>query len=290
MVKKFSDYIEQLLVRHDYVIVPGFGGFVLQHQPATIHNGVIRPPMQTVGFNPLLQYSDGLLAMEVSHNEKITYRSALEYIEKQAAYLYANLKVSGTLVFGNLGTMQLTAEGCITFTPSIKTDFLPANFGLSEVRVQHFAVKEEKEIRISLPRKRTYRYAAIAALLIGLLFISPYKTDTRQIDYADLFQTSHTLLYDRVHEANAISVVVNDSAIVKNFHVIVATTTNQTSAEVFCNQLKIEQSEDAHVLSPARNFHIAIQSFADEQDAIDYMHFLRDADNRFKDAWILFLP
>ena len=289
-MKNFSDYIEQLLIRHDYVIVPGFGGFVLQQQPAYIHNGTILPPIQTIGFNPLLQHGDGLLAMEIVREERITYRSALAYIEKQIEYLQANLRVSDKLAFGKLGTMQMSFNGHLSFKPTANPDFLPANFGLSKVVIPDMGHDEEKKIRISIPSKRLYRYAAVAALVIGLLFVSPHKTNVGQIDYADLLQAPRTLFYDSVQEINDVTIVEELVVTPQNFHVIVAATTHLMAAETFCNQLKIEHFEHAHVLSPSRNYHIAIQSFTDEQEAIDYMKHLRRTDNRFEDAWVLFVP
>jgi len=130
----------------------------------------------------------------------------------------------------------------------------------------------------------------VAALVIGLLFVSPPKTNVGQIDYADLLQAPRALFYDNVQEINDDTITEELVVVPQNFHVIVAATTHLMAAEAFCSRLQEEQFEHAHIISPTRYFHIAIQSFTDEQEAIDYMKQLRRTDNRFEDAWVLFVP
>lgn len=71
---KINQHIEKLLAYHDYVVVPGLGGFVVQHQSAKITAGHISAPTATVGFNSLMQHADGLLAIEVARAELPTGR------------------------------------------------------------------------------------------------------------------------------------------------------------------------------------------------------------------------
>lgn len=82
-MEKLSYYVEKLLVRYDYVIVPDLGGFVVQNQSARILQDRIVPPLLTLGFNPLLKDSDGLLAIAIAQEEGISYQSALEWIRKE---------------------------------------------------------------------------------------------------------------------------------------------------------------------------------------------------------------
>jgi len=45
--------IGELLLRHNCVILPGFGGFIAQRQPARIdyHSGTMHPPGKSILFN-----------------------------------------------------------------------------------------------------------------------------------------------------------------------------------------------------------------------------------------------
>ena len=44
-MERIARHIETLIRRHDYVIVPDFGGFVIQNQHAVIHAESIEPPL-----------------------------------------------------------------------------------------------------------------------------------------------------------------------------------------------------------------------------------------------------
>jgi hypothetical protein len=100
---KINQHIEKLLAYHDYVVVPGLGGFVVQHQSAKITAGHISAPTATVGFNSLMQHADGLLAIEVARAEGITYRKAVEIIESEVKEFKNQLLKSTPHQLGNLG-------------------------------------------------------------------------------------------------------------------------------------------------------------------------------------------
>ena len=57
-------HIERLLLTHACVILPKFGGFVLQTLPATYQEEehLFRPMRKEVMFNVTLQHTDGLLS------------------------------------------------------------------------------------------------------------------------------------------------------------------------------------------------------------------------------------
>ena len=73
IVEKIYQHIEKLLAYHDYVVVPGLGGFVVQQQFACVYDDVLFPPSAVIAFNPLMNHSDGLLAIEVARAEGVTF-------------------------------------------------------------------------------------------------------------------------------------------------------------------------------------------------------------------------
>jgi CCDC81-like prokaryotic HU domain 1 len=82
-VEKIYQHIEKLLAQHDYVVVPNLGGFVVQTQSAMFFSDHITPPQSSIGFNPLMHHSDGLLAIEIARTEGISYRAAIEAIDSE---------------------------------------------------------------------------------------------------------------------------------------------------------------------------------------------------------------
>lgn len=298
---KINQHIEKLLAYHDYVVVPGLGGFVVQHQSAKITAGHISAPTATVGFNSLMQHADGLLAIEVARAERITYRKAVEIIESEVKEFKNQLLKSTPHQLGNLGFFSLNENGSLHFVPCTKVDFLPLNIGLNELFVSELerkAEKEAKKISFVLPTAKTFRYAAAAVLLTAMLMISPQMNDVRRAETADLLSLSvlkptvKTVVNDTlVHCPERSETMLSDGSVQNNdsnlFHVVVASLPTQLSAEKLCESLKKEKFECAHVLKPVKSYRVSIRSFAEKAEAIAFMENLRASDERFKTAWVL---
>ena len=298
---KINQHIEKLLAYHDYVVVPGLGGFVVQHQSARITAGHISAPIATVGFNSLMQHSDGLLAIEVARAEGITYRKAVEIIESEVKEFKHQLLQSKHFQLGNLGLFSLNENGSLHFVPCEKVDFLPLNIGINELFVSELERKIEKEtkkISFVLPTAKTFRYAAAAVLLSAMLMISPQMNDVRRAETADLLSLS--MLKPTIETpANSAPVLCPEltetklpDGIVQNndsnlYHVVVASLPTQLSADKLCESLKKENFECAHVLKPAKSYRVSIRSFAEKAEAIAFMENLRASDERFETAWVL---
>lgn len=298
---KINQHIEKLLAYHDYVVVPGLGGFVVQHQSAKITAGHISAPTATVGFNSLMQHADGLLAIEVARAERITYRKAVEIIESEVKEFKNQLLKSTPHQLGNLGFFSLNENGSLHFVPCTKVDFLPLNIGLNELFVSELerkAEKEAKKISFVLPTAKTFRYAAAAVLLTAMLMISPQMNDVRRAETADLLSLSvlkptvKTVVNDTLVLCPERSeTMLSDGSVQNNnsnlFHVVVASLPTQLSAEKLCESLKKEKFECAHVLKPVKSYRVSIRSFAEKAEAIAFMENLRASDERFKTAWVL---
>lgn len=294
-VEKFCQHIEKLLAQHDYVVVPNLGGFVVQVQSAALLTDHITPPLSTIGFNPLMHHADGLLAIEISRSEQISYRLAMEYIEKQVESLKANVKSNRNRQFGNLGVFYQDEAGNLLFTPSVKVEFLPQNFELTDLYVsrKNYQTNGEKPtLTITLPSRRIFKYASVAAVVFGLFCISPSINDMRKTDSANLLNTT---FYSSSPEPVAAKVPsnINDSLKIakpleqNNYHVIVASLASQKIADNFCDELISSDFPTAHVLPPTKIYRVAIQSFPDRDKAIRFMENLRKTDRRFDTAWVL---
>jgi hypothetical protein len=76
----------------------------------------------------------------------------------------------------------------------------------------------------------------------------------------------------------------NDSDL---YHVVVASLPTRQSADEYCQMLKEQDFECAHVLEPVKSYRVSVKSFADRSEAIAYMENLRKTDSRFETAWVL---
>lgn len=314
-VEKFSQHIEKLLAQHDYVVVPNLGGFVVQIESAKILNDRIIAPNAYVSFNPLMQHTDGLLALEIARSEQISYRLAMESIEKEVSNIKFNLDKIGYYHLGSIGKLAQDENGKIIFSPSEYSDFLPLNFQLSDIYIQNKDSRNknyQKNITFSLPKTSIYKYAAVAILIIGLFFTTPKVNDMRQAADASLSPISllqkvkveskvikAEIKADTISETTSLA---NDSVTTetktektqkkitetaKNYHVIIASLSTYEAAERLCKEIASEKHRGAHILPPEKTYRVAIQSFESKSEAIKYMENLRLSDSKFETAWVL---
>jgi hypothetical protein len=297
-VEKFCAHIEKLLAHHDFVVVPNLGGFVVQIQSAQILTDRITPPLATIGFNPLMHHADGLLAIEISRTERISYRLAMEYIVNEVAAIQFRLNAKGIARLGNLGSIMKDEAGNLQFQPLENASYLPQNYGFSDIYIQtrkSITDKESGKITIQFKTSGYYKYAAAILLLTGLFMFSNPVSDVRQADYADLtsfsFLEMPVLSADTILPAPADTVDFTDiNTSVEDtlaYHVIVASLGDKITADKFCNSLIESDFANARVLPPVRTYRIAIESFSNREQAIQFMENLRKTDSRFETAWVL---
>jgi hypothetical protein len=313
-MEKLGRYIEILLAQHDYVIVPGLGGFIIQPQSAMILSDRIIPPLAVVAFNPLLNSNDGLMAYEISEKEHISYRAAMEIIDSEVESILSGLQQGQRVDIGNIGSLQKNSNGNLIFSPAPCADFLPVNLGMTEVKLwerHNTKTDKRKKVTITLPAVSSFRYAAACALIFCMLLVSPRMADTKRSHYANLIslEISSPLQSQITTSKNA---SINNAAATSNekqnqdsfssvkkenivyslnnqdnlYHVIAATFYTRNSAEKFCVQLQNLNYPEAHVLSPAKNFKVAVRSFPRYQEAVEFMEHLRKSDALFHSAWV----
>ncbi|MDR2085544.1 MAG: hypothetical protein LBP72_00005, partial [Dysgonamonadaceae bacterium] len=92
-MKNLNFYIAYLLTKHECVIIPGFGAFVVFAVCASKKEieGVLCPPAQSLGFNPEIKHNDGLLTHFVSEMETISYKEADRFIKQYVNQLNEQL-------------------------------------------------------------------------------------------------------------------------------------------------------------------------------------------------------
>ena len=197
----FCDHIEYLIGRHDCVVVPGWGAFVAQCQPAHIDAGsaTVHPPKRVVGFNPAISHNDGLLVTSVMRREGATYDNALRQIDEEVRAMRCQLDADGEVAVGRLGLLRRNGDGTPTFLPA-DTDAVSGRFfGLVPVKAVPLlqAAREEAAVDVAekggdviyLPISRNiFKIAASIALILGLGFAlsTPVIVNREADNYASI--------------------------------------------------------------------------------------------------------
>ena len=141
-------HIEYLLTRHDCVIVPGLGAFIVSESEAYIdlERGFIRPRRREISFNSSVVTDDGLLSHSIARREGLSYEDARRMLSNLAEKMTKDLNEEGEASLGMTGRLVKDAEGLITFQPrrsAITSDIM------QEVELHSKAA--EKTVETELP-------------------------------------------------------------------------------------------------------------------------------------------
>jgi hypothetical protein len=125
--------IAELLLLHDCVIIPGFGGFIGNYSPARIDrvHHTFEPPAKRLLFNINLKQNDGLLANAVAESFGTSYAEACRMIEEFAEDCRFCLKTGKPFILPEIGQLNSGKEGIINFEQDHSANLLPDAFGLT---------------------------------------------------------------------------------------------------------------------------------------------------------------
>jgi cell division septation protein DedD len=140
-----EELIGDLLLRHNCVVIPSFGGFVAKKTSATIDykNGVIYPPKKSVLFNRQLINNDGLLVAEYSTVNKVDYTEAELAISQITLDWNTKLRNGERITLDKVGYLFFDQEKNLCFEQDRFFNLLLESYGLGKV---HFVSEEDIEV------------------------------------------------------------------------------------------------------------------------------------------------
>ena len=149
-MKDLNVYIEELLYKHQCVIIPKFGAFISNRKSAQMADDKsFDPPKRELTFNASLNSNDGLLIKYVSEQSGIEYNLVEDYINLAVEGWKRILLQNQPLILEKIGTLRQTSEGRISFTPVDEVNYLTDSFGMTpfiphEVPSADFQISENQ--------------------------------------------------------------------------------------------------------------------------------------------------
>lgn len=289
-----TKHIQNLLYRHDCVIVPDFGGFITNRIGARIeNNSQFHPPYKKLGFNANLSHNDGLLANEIAAAENISFDEANKKILSVVHSWNQTLK-NQDLVIDQVGKFSLNSESFLIFTPFEDINYLTSSFGLSSFNKESILRKETKIVALSQERKGVpafIKYAATAAIVLTLggFGWQGYEQQQEQREYAK----QQEKLQNKIQSATFIidnplpTIELNVTKEVnKPFHLVAGSFQFEENAKKKVKQLK-SKGYKAYILGKNKwgLTQVAYDSYADRYEAYRNLNAIRKSDS--KDAWLL---
>lgn len=140
-----ENLIGDLLLRHNCVVVPSFGGFVAKQTPASIDkvHGIMLPPKKSLLFNRQLINNDGLLIASFAKEMGITFDEAATKVQALVESWSQALNEGERVVIDKVGFLFLDQEKNIGFEQDRYFNLLLHSFGLGTV---HFVSEEDIQL------------------------------------------------------------------------------------------------------------------------------------------------
>lgn len=181
-MNQLVSHIEFLLHEHNCVIIPNFGGFVV-NSIASRRDGLatFHAPVSELVFNRDLTHNDGLLAQSYMKSYRLTFEAAMLKIEQSVQELKQQLREQNHVELGKLGSFTMNDNKRFVYTPAAFVP--PAFFGLTKASLKPLIQMHTPDV----PSKQVNRQkrlrtigisaASVAAIAI-LMFILPVSDTT----------------------------------------------------------------------------------------------------------------
>lgn len=181
-MKTLSKQLSKLLFVHDCVIVPGFGGFITNYRPATIHtqHHTFYPPSLQITFNAALLHNDGILINAYASALSVDFATAKSIVDEKVHAMRIALMKGNKVELDEIGYFITNRDNNIEFYPANKVNYLGEAYGFT--RFDFSPVIREAPYTIpGIDRqavRSTMRWAAVLLPLAAVAMFTTLHTGT----------------------------------------------------------------------------------------------------------------
>ena len=268
---KIQDYIRELLIKNQGVIIPGFGGFVSEYEPSVfdVTENKFLPPAKKILFKKEYSYTDNLLIDYISEKENITKEESAEELKNFIERLQKSLGNGEKIAINGVGELGKNSKGEIFFEQDKESNLLADSFGLKAIKTKPIQQPKKEIKHAPVVKKKTNKkvvyLSAIVVVLIGITGITWLLSDgfsnfnfitgnddkvAHTENHIDIRNTQMYL--DSIARADSIKAMINQS---------IDETTNKKDA-LFYQEPKKEEPKSKY-----SNFYIIAGSFKKMENA-----------------------
>ena len=193
---EINQYIKELLLLNDCVIIPEFGGFVANYKPATIVNNQFTAPTKEIAFNNKLVSNDGLLINFISETERLDYFGAKQLLDSFVQETILNLEQNRNVYFEGIGYLHYDSRENLLFEPQMKQNLLIESYGLQNFSYEKLyqrqiskpafkTMQHQEAIPIIFQRRKLKKLVVVVPLLLALALI-PLKNNKEYLSKSDM--------------------------------------------------------------------------------------------------------
>lgn len=325
-MKTLYQHIECLLLRHECVVVPHFGAFVVRENPATRveAEGLFFPPSRLIRFNPDVVDDDLLLVNAVRDERHLTTSEAKRAIQGMVLGMRQQLLADGQVDFGSIGLFTQDEDGHLSFSACQAGITTPVYYGLDAFIMRRLTMqpttanqqqatasrirhrRPDSHIVISIPRRALRAVTAAAAIIVLCLLVSnPFNIENVRSNQAAVISTeticnddttiqptpSTTVeVTDDQHaatEPETETSVTEETNEQKGYAVVLASNVSRRNAEAFVAKLHEKGFEDARIFDNGKMLRVIIDGMTSETEASNFARQIHALGSDYASAWVM---
>lgn len=281
---EINQYIKELLLLNDCVIIPEFGGFVANYKPAVIDGNQFFPPCKEIAFNNKLISNDGLLINFIADQEGLSYFSAKQKLDDFVEETLLSLEQNRNVYFEGVGYLHYDSRENLQFEPQLKQNLLVESYGLQNFSYEKlyqrqmprpaFKVEYKEPVPVIFQKRKVQKLIIAIPLLMAMALI-PMKNNKEYLSKSDLGMwealtqsapaAGVATVEKGVAEYTAQSTVEN--VIQNKYFIVGGSFKSDENALKYIQQLKAEGYEGQD-LGTFKGLHrIALKGFSNMEDA-----------------------
>ena len=323
-MQNINIHLAYLLTKHECVIIPDFGAFVVS--PVQENNlnqsNILLPPIFTLAFNSELKHNDGLLANSISREKSISYKEANLLIQRYVSQNFAELNNRKTLCIPWIGSLTFSPDKKIIFKPALYLSCNAINYGFTnfhlpylneiqkKVTIQKEPIFKEKNTKdriiwAPLNRKFITYTGSIAAGLLALFLISTPLNNLEKkgsTQSASILPVSVKIIKTAKPQVKSTVTTIDTTLSIsktqvepeiaekvssRQYFIVIASLPDRKSAEDTLDKFKIEGFKDVSIISSEGKHRIYVNKFTDKKDAESYLINFRKENPKHAKAWLL---
>jgi nucleoid DNA-binding protein len=292
-MREFVNVITKLLSKHTCVIIPGFGGFVVNEKAALVDRQTdhFYPPRKEIIFNPHLFHNDGLLAHALMQSENISFEKAGEKINENVRTIRNALAAYRKYDLEEFGCFAME-EGRIIFYPKKINLGNENTLGLKEFYFPTLQSGNRTGLAVE-PIEHNHERSSFSKIVIGgvaatlalFLFCQPIKNEGVS-DRASLIPVQSVT--DNLFAAEKAAKESEKKDM--TFHIITAEFPTEKEALTYMEQIKLDPQDKLELLPVGNQFYVAISTIAlQESGKGDSFSYLEEIALRYPELTRLYI-
>jgi len=176
------EYIKELIIKDQDVILPGFGGFISEYESAIfdVTENKFLPPTKNIQFKPEYSFPDNTLVNLIAKRESISKNEASKILEDFLSDLRIRLNKENQIDIIDIGFLRKTEKGIIEFVQNKDINLLPDAYGLKSFTSNPLiekSIKSSESGKKQTNWKKVGVYSFLLVIILGIAGLAWYMSD-----------------------------------------------------------------------------------------------------------------